>query len=60
MPNEHPIVERPEPPESRKFAEFPGQWAMDAWAYIEHLEKVNRNLRESCRILKEMEAEHHA
>ena len=35
---EHPIVERPEPPESRKFAQFPGQWAMDAWAYIEWLE----------------------
>ena len=54
MPEPEPSNERPDWP---PFTDVGLEWDREAWAYIRHLEAVERNLRESAEILKRMDSE---
>ena len=47
----------PERPEWPPYTDVGIEWDREAWAYIQHLEAVEKNLRESCEILKGMDSE---
>ena len=50
----------PERPEWPPYTDVGIEWDREAWAYIQHQEAVERNLRESCEILKRMDSEKNA